>query len=70
MSDFLKLRYVYIWILLLYVNSKGIKIIVFVKSCIYLSFLTESLLILVFFILFALKLAKEIEIKQKHNKKN
>ena len=70
MSDFLKLRYVYIWILLLYVNSKGIKIIVFVKSCIYLSFLTESLLVLVFFILFALKLAKEIEIKQKHNKKN
>lgn len=55
MSDFLKLRYVYIWILLLYVNSKGIKIIVFVKSCIYLSFLTESLLISVFFILFALK---------------
>ena len=49
MSDFLKLRYVYIWILLLYVNSKGIKIIVFVKSCIYLSFLTESLLISVFF---------------------
>ncbi len=70
MSDFLKLRYVYIWILLLYVNSKGIKIIDFVKSCIYLSFLTESLLVLVFFILFALKLAKEIEIKQKHNKKN
>ena len=70
MSDFLKLRYVYIWILLLYVNSKGIKIIVFVKSCIYLSFLTESLLISVFFILFALKQTKEIEIKQKHNKKN
>lgn len=65
MSVFLKLRYVFSCKLLLYVNSKGITMIDFVKSCIYLFFLIESLLISVFFILFAPEQTKENEIKTK-----